>query len=81
MPRLDQLDLDQPGPGADRFDRLRGIIEWMRECGRFEWADATLTGIYDSVSERGFVTEGQWKAVSNIWDAKIKDREFGDLED
>ncbi len=42
------------------------LIEMMRECGRYEWADETLTGIYDTVRERDFVTEGQRRAVVNI---------------
>ncbi len=42
------------------------LIEMMRECGRYDWADETLRGIYDSVEKAQIVTAGQHKAVLKI---------------
>lgn len=42
------------------------MIEMMREQRKYDWADETLRGIYDSVKEKQFVTEAQRAAVYNI---------------
>ena len=42
------------------------LIEMMRECGRYDFSDTTLRGIYDSVEKAQAVTAAQHKAVRNI---------------
>ncbi len=42
------------------------LIEMMRESERYDWADETLRGIYDTVEASQCVTEGQRRAVFNI---------------
>jgi len=81
VPKLSDLRFNEGPHPSDRYDRLRATIDWMRESGRFDWADKTLAGIYDSITERGFVSDAQWDGVKNIWNARLRDRDFGDLED
>jgi hypothetical protein len=42
------------------------MIEMMRECGRYDFADVTLRGIYDTVEKVKAVTAGQRDAVLKI---------------
>lgn len=42
------------------------MIEMMREQGKYDFADETLRGIYDTVKARSMVTEAQQRAVYNI---------------
>lgn len=49
----------------DAADFVR-LIDEMLESGEFDWAEDTLTGISDTVSKTGRVTEGQRRAVDNI---------------
>jgi hypothetical protein len=48
-------------------------IEELREDGRYEWADDTLTGIYDTVYAQNRVTDGQRRAIDNIENAVGRD--------
>lgn len=42
------------------------LIEEMLNDGSYNWADDTLTGIYETVLGSGKVTPGQRRAVENI---------------
>lgn len=42
------------------------LIESMREQGKYDFADETLRGIYDTVEKTKTVTEAQHRAVYNI---------------
>ena len=59
------LSLGSIGSSQDVADFVRHIDE-MLESGEFDWAEDTLTGISETVSKFGRVTEGQRRAVSNI---------------
>jgi hypothetical protein len=56
------------------------MIEMMREHHRYDFADDTLRGIYDSVEAKGYVTEGQLSAVRNIRHS-VRNWEDCDVED
>jgi hypothetical protein len=84
MPRFDDLsgkNSDSPSTVDEAAAQaLTEIIEWMRGSGSFEWAEETLTGIYDKVIERKYASQEQQRAVRNIWHSRLPDREFGDLD-
>ncbi len=70
--RLSDLDLKpDEGPG-DVHESVTDVTEFlskvqdMCDSGKFTWADDTLEGIYNTVSESGYVTSGQQRAVENI---------------
>lgn len=52
--------------GADLAEKVCSLIDEMRGCGHFDWAENTLTGIYDKCSERMMVSDGQRTAIRNI---------------
>lgn len=84
MPRFQETTAAWGGHGpADReaeVEKFLEIVEYMRTCGAFDWTDETIAGIGDSIRERKSVSAGQKRALTNIWDSRIKDREFGDME-
>ena len=43
-----------------------GLLEELTSDSRYNWADDTLGGIYQTVEETGVVTKGQRRAVENI---------------
>jgi len=67
-----------PDPEAQKFLL---VIETMRESGAYDWADDTLTRIYDWVVEHGRISEGQVKAIRNIRDARARAAEELNIED
>lgn len=81
MPRFDEIDTGLPpdrGVDEEAADHLCDIIDYMRSCGQYDWADETLAGIYDTVHDRKRATFAQQQAIRNIWYSK-SDREFGDM--
>lgn len=52
------------------LDEFLQAIERMREDGRWDWCDETLTGIYDSAHERQDYTLRMKMAVESIY-AKV----------
>jgi hypothetical protein len=59
----DDLPLNPAVTGAQEF--LEEILELLDDED-YQFADTTLTGIYDTVSRTGRVTPGQRRAVDNI---------------
>lgn len=64
-------------PLGDEVQDFLDHIEGMRSCGCYDWADETLKGIWDSVSEFGSFTEAQEQAISNIENSHICDDRCG----
>lgn len=61
----DRVDMEYD-PNQEWLDK----IEEMRSSGEFEWADETLTSIYDQCFVRKRITEGQKRAIRNIAGAR-----------
>lgn len=60
-----------PSPDA-RAQELLDTIEEMLGDGRWDFAEDTLKGIYDTVRNRtGRITLGQRRAVENIYNSKL----------
>lgn len=63
--------------GADRASSVVEVapflsqIEHMRGLRCYSFADETLRGIYDTVEEKGYVTDGQRRAIVNIRDTTL----------
>lgn len=41
-------------------------IETLQNSGDYDWASDTLEGIYATVEDAGYATEGQQRAIDNI---------------
>lgn len=71
------------GEAVTRRERTQEVIRFLddidelRGSGSVDWADDTLTGIYDTVGRQNIVTEGQRRAVDNIESAGQKRRPVG----
>ena len=48
-------------------------IDNMRDSGKYDWAEDTLIGIYDNVAKWKRYSEGQLRAVRNVFEGR-KDR-------
>jgi hypothetical protein len=81
MAKLEDLNFapdEGPGPtDRDRrdADHFLDDIQELRDDDRYLWAEATLRGIYESVSAAGKVSEGQRTAVRNIRDSVLEREE------
>jgi hypothetical protein len=77
MAKLDDLPLDpDQGPGK-LSERARDFLDELSELlgdTRFNFANDTLSGIFESVERTGHVTPGQYTAVGNIR-TSVADRE------
>ena len=73
---LDDTPIDAPDPDdrAAPWSRFLDEIDDLLQTGQFTWAEDTLNGIYDSVRQKRWVTEGQKTAVRNIAAARSEDR-------
>lgn len=65
----------------DKVNEWLEAIEAMRGEGCWDWADETLSGIYDSVHKNRFVSEGQKRAIRNIRDRHVGRAEEIGIED
>lgn len=81
MARAEDLDLDPNREEDPAVERILEAIEEMRSCGSYEWADDTLTGIYDTVHASRTVSEGQKRAIRNIAFARESVAEAMDLDE
>jgi hypothetical protein len=55
------------GPGhPDPQDYLDEITEMLEDGVRYAWAESTLSGIYNTISQTGRVSDGQINAITNI---------------
>lgn len=52
------------------YTGLLSQIEQMQDTGDFEWADDTLSGIHQTVSDNEHATDAQKTAVENIANAR-----------
>jgi hypothetical protein len=66
--------------GKEDCEKLLELIEEMRGTGSYEWAESTLTGIYDYIHTNAFVTEAQKASIRKIGEARRRTWEE-DLED
>lgn len=65
---IDDLPLD-PAPRDDRdsdWYRFLITIDDLLATGKYDWAEASLSGIRETVERYHRVTDGQRKAVANI---------------
>lgn len=69
-----------PSAPESPFQKWLDCIETMREDGRWDWADGTLTGIYDTIAARKYVSGAQMQAVRNIRDKNERAAEECDIE-
>lgn len=72
-----------PSATSSCFDAPRFLtrIDSMRGCPEYEFADTTLTGIYDTVSRTKRVTDGQLTAVRRIYESpRGRDRDWEDFQ-
>ena len=53
-----------------------GTIDDLLALGRYDWAEASLTGIRETVETTRRVTDGQRRAVANI-EARGESRRYG----
>lgn len=71
MARPEDLNLrDEPLPESrsedDAIQPWLSAIEEMRSSGQYDWADDTLTRIYDWIYQSRRISEGQKKAIRNV---------------
>lgn len=66
-----------PIPPGDSYERWLEAIQEMIDSEKFDWANSTLSDLYDSIGERRWISEGQKKALRNIAEA----RRWDGLED
>ena len=60
---------DGPGDARESVTDASEFLDKLQDMcnsGEFHWADDTLTGIYNTISETGYVTTGQRRAIENI---------------
>lgn len=69
---LDDLHLSNDGPGRDREERSAEARAFLDEISdllgdrRYNWANETLSDIFDAVEGSLRVSDGQRRAVQNI---------------
>jgi len=65
----------------EAVQRWLDAIEAMRGEGCWDWADETLSGIYDTVYQGRFVSDRQKRAIRNIRDRHAEKAEELGIEE
>jgi hypothetical protein len=73
MGKLSDVRDEDPDSGRLQTSELQERIETMRSCGNFDWADHTLVGIGDTIAKMGWYSEGQLRAVKNVFESRHSD--------